>query len=211
MSSSAAPAQLTPPPPQFPPEYADYIASNTEKSLDEILKAIKISSYELSPVKVQELAECLLKDLRRLAIAQRDEISDTKYAAYWAFWVRKIKPIRVAWRDAEKTIEVPDINERAALELAIATVKQAGKHNACQVRAGCSASCDGAACVERYLGGYFAVNQNYYSEYLIYSMAKRTFGPHHLCAVLDAILFAACAQPAGLSGRYEPMALAATA
>lgn len=183
----------------LPPEYQDKIAAATHKSLEEILTALGVASYEISEAKVAEVAECLLKDLQRLAIPQVDEIADTKFAAYWAFWVRKIKPIHFAWRDEAKTVELTDANERAALELAVATVKRSGKHPDCIVRGKCEIDCDGADCVTRYTNKYFSVNGNQYSEYIIYSMGKRTFGPHHLCAVLDAILFAACGQPAGLA------------
>jgi len=194
--------------PTPPPDFVDRVSSNTEALLTQIVKAIGVPHFEISDGKVLEVAVCLLKDLMRLAITQLDDVADTKYAAYWAFWIRKLKPIRVAWADDAKTKEITDINERAALELAIATVKQAGKHEHCGVRSQCPLSCDGAACVERYTNTYFTVNKNYYSEYIIYSMGKRTFGPHHLCSVLDAILFAACGQPAGNYRHTGPTASA---
>jgi hypothetical protein len=188
-----------PPSKSFPPEFVDRVSAATHKSLVQIVEAIgvKKTAYEISREKVLEVAQYFLKDLRRLAIPQENEIADTKYAAYWAFWVRKIKPVRVAWLDDAKQDEITDINERAALELAIATVKHAGKHPACLIRGACLITCDGSRCVEQYTSDYFTVNENYYSEYIVYSMGKRTFGPHHLCAVLDSILFAACRQPAG--------------
>jgi hypothetical protein len=184
----------------FPPEFIERVASATHKLLEQIVLAngVKENNFELSRDKILDLATCFLKDLKRLAISQENEIADTKYAAYWAFWVRKLKPIRVAWADEEKKNEITDINERAALELALTTVKHAGKHPACMIRGSCSiARCNGSQCIEQYVNDYFTLYKNYYSEYIIYSMGKRTFGPHHLCSVLDAILFAACHEPAG--------------
>jgi len=184
---------------KLPPEFQDKISAATHQSLEEIMMAIGVRKFQISEAKIAEVAECLLKDLQRLAIPQGNEIADTKYAAYWAFWVRKIKPVNIAWLDGEQKNEMTDVNERAALELAMTTVKKAGKHRDCIVRGKCQLQCNGASCVEAYTNLYFTANRNQYSEYIVYSMGKRTFGPHHLCAVLDAILFAACGQAAGFA------------
>jgi hypothetical protein len=181
-------------------ELEDRIAGNTEQTLGKILAAFEVIDFKISTAKVFEVAQCLLKDLHRLKVIQNDAVADTKYAAYWAFWVRKLKPISYACRKTVTgTVELTDINERAALEFAVTMLKRSGRHSADRVRSKCRAACDGGGCIDRYLAMYFTHDNNAYSEYIIYSLGKRTFGPHHLSAILDAILFASCADPGGAS------------
>lgn len=187
--------------PGIDPDAITSVAAATFAILEKVLPATGITHHRISKAKVLEVAECLVKDISRLIPVQHNQIADSKYAAYWAFWIRKLKPVTEAWIVHNgHDVEVTDINERAALEFAIATLKNGGKHANDLVRGQCNLPCDGAACIDKYLTQYFQFANNHYSEYIVYSLGKRTFGPHHLCAVLDSFIFASCSRAQAAAG-----------
>lgn len=192
----------------LPPEMSGLLSSTVHTFIELTIRQFKSEtgltiSAEISKEKVDEVAAYLGRDLRRLERTQRGGvgISPTKIAGYFGFWIRKIKPIEGARvEDQGEQTELTNLNERVALQASLAMLKSFKKHGRDPIRGPCRATdCDGAACVERHTTAYFSFSGNLFSEYLVYSMGRRTFGPHHLCSVLDAILFASCRDPGGVS------------
>jgi hypothetical protein len=192
---------------KIPPEFIKRVAANTHAIIQKAILGFGITDcdYQISEPKTLEVATFLLKDLLRLATYQDDEISSTKFAAYWAFWIRKLKPVRVAWKTVDTVRrEVTDINERVALAVAFHFLRRRNGTRTDSIRKLCSRGCDGATCWSDYLDRYTRFHNNQFSEYLVYSLGKRTFGPHHLCAVFDSLVFASCLD----AGRPETSSLA---
>lgn len=130
---------------------------------------------------------------------------------YLGFWIRKVKPIRLAYpqgtADSEIDIhEVADINERMAIKLALYMLEDFRSSAAepvfedpiflaCNQRrqnAGMP-KCGGCDCLSAYTSQYFSLLDQEHFNYLIYSMRFRTFGPHNFVAILDSLLMGACA------------------
>ena len=166
---------------------------------------------EISPNKILETARFLVRDLERLVERQGDSVSIYKYAGYWAFWIRKIKPITFAIPSDRTSLSIAgtvrsfdlqhehtDINERVSLEIAIALIKRHRLENqtsgADSVRAACSGRgmCNGQICLEKFWDQYTRFNDGEFSNYLFYSMRFRTFGPHHYVMLMQSLVFAAC-------------------
>lgn len=150
-----------------------------------------------------------MRDIYRLSNEQTDSIAITKYAGYWAFWVRKLKPIRWAFdRDhaeygsQQENSELSNINELIALEIAITLlpserVENVGPPLADPNRSHCQKSCNGVDCFNLYAKDFFSVHDRYNENYIIYSMRHRTFGPHHMTMLLDSIVFGSCSAYSG--------------
>lgn len=172
------------------------VATATSYMLDHVSNTLGMKRWEISRDKTKEVAYYLLRDIDRLSDQQGPKVSETKFASYWAFWVRKVKPIRVAYRmTTENGVEVEkectDVNERAAIEIAISFLTGQLPDYQNRVTGKCG-NCDGGQCFNRFAATYFKVRQKHYYEYLVYSLGKRTFGPHHLSAVFDALIFSSC-------------------
>ncbi len=196
-------------------------------SLDEVEMAARTSllvnnicedmglAVEISPAKIFDLAHAFTKDLNRIVSNQlhknkSDGVSIYKYAGYWAFWIRKTKPITYAVKKSNLQIkpsgeygssdfqdELLDINERVALEIALSLIVLSRKENLIEadtVRFQCSKKeiCDGSQCLIKYWRELFNFNEKGVLNYLIYSMRYRTFGPHHFVLMLQIISHGAC-------------------
>ena len=77
-----------------------------------------------------EIAEFFLRDIYRIDKQQRGSVSIAKWAGYWAFWIRKLKPVSMAQIPGDqhyKSISIDDavnINERVALQFAYEIVAE---------------------------------------------------------------------------------------
>lgn len=163
------------------------------------LDAIGVSA-PISMKTMVELAYFCYRDIYRIKIQQDDHVTAAKFAGYLGFWIRKLKPISRAFRiDADiddPNAEIVEINELAALQIAINVLIEDGKGGAetqlhDPVRRNCQDNtCDGKVCLTEYIRLYFGLETN--SDYIIYSMRHRTFGPHHLVTNLEHLVFGAC-------------------
>ncbi len=173
------------------------VAAATHSKIEFILKEKGLTDYRISDSRVRNLAFYFLRDILRIADRQSDEVSVTKFAGYWAFWIRKVKPIQYALRVVDgEAVEVDEVNEKVCLELSLAFLEKQGKghgdllHDT--VRSACQRTCDGANCLKSYVSAFFAEENRPVHEYITYSMAFRTFGPHHMTMLLDQMVFASC-------------------
>ena len=186
-----------------PGALVDQYAAITHKIIERILSAMGDYEYELSPLRVSNVSYYFMRDIYRLNDRQNGAITATKFAGYWAFWIRKVKPIRFAYDRSHPSYmatkiaaEIPEINERVGLELALSFLAGEGKgagdslHD--QVRYVCQKECDGSNCLHQYAKAFFTHHQGGMQEYLLYSLAYRTFGPHHLTMILDQMIFGSC-------------------
>lgn len=174
-------------------------AVETHAILYDMLQKDGISEHVISEPRVRQLSERLYRDLHRLGEAQEDSICITKVAGYWGFWIRKIRPIVSAYAvvGGEK-IELPEINERIALQFAVSYVRARGKRNQAgkaydPFRAECKVSeCDGTACVSAYCDDGLSGKSRDLAAYAVHCMRYRTFGPHHFVMFLDQLIIGSC-------------------
>ncbi len=156
--------------------------------------------FEFSDQVVAEVAYYFLRDLDRIDIDQNEDISTTKFAGYLAFWIRKLRPIQIVRADKGAAIsreQITAINETISLEIAVRLIQSFKKHQNIanftdDVRLACPHECDGPPCFTRYAERFFSYLDEINKKYMTYSMRHRTFGPHHICTVLDHLIFAAC-------------------
>ena len=175
------------------------IAFLTER-VEKIIISISINmgfKPEFSDELLEASTEFFLRDIYRLDEQQRGSITLAKFAGYWAFWIRKLKPIRSAKFISGdlKGKKVADVNEVVALQLAVNLVLMLRKSGPFEdaVRNSCKdKTCDGTDCFEEYTGKYFAFNKSFFREYIMYSMRNRTFGPHHFSLLIENFVYSSC-------------------
>lgn len=195
-------------------EYVDVkevaaIAVATRLLIRQITQELQIEC-QVSDKIVAELSKYFLRDINRLRERQSNRISCVKFAGYWAFWIRKLKPISLAFHvGSEKTTkdEVTHINELVALEVSISYILKVGNlshtetisdpiRGACRLRL--AGNCDGISCVRQSAYDYVRFDDAANLKYLVYSMRHRTFGPHHFVTNLDHMVFGACRAKGGI-------------
>ncbi len=190
----------------IPPEsQVNEYAVFTEKALALALRQIGITECEsnISPKRLKSCAYHFLRDMYRIESEQRGTVSATKFAGYWAFWIRKVKPIGHAYDPSNPNFqidrqlsEIDTINELMGIDVAINFLADLGKGNVHDVhdfiRFDCANSCDGASCLRTYAKAFFNFHDGINQKYLINSLAHRTFGPHHLTIILENLVYAAC-------------------
>ena len=186
------------------------LAAATESLLLEVSKRLGISS-ELSRKNVFNVAKYFLRDINRIRDRQDGSISAIKFAGYWGFWIRKLKPLSRAFkfgdsRDDYKK-EIVEVNELVALEISVAFIVRIGslvEHKVVidPIRGNCgcrnTGACDGAECAKQAAISFMKFNNYLNLRYIVYSMRHRTFGPHHLVTNLDHIVFGACRARGGI-------------
>lgn len=183
--------------------YAASLALATHRLIERTLNAGGVTQFTLSPIRIRQLADALEKDLRRIEDNQGAGIALTKVVGYWAFWIRKTRPVIIAYEgiapaSGEPNLfsEIADINERVALEFAVSALSSQSREGGVihdPFRSECKASsCDGRACMRAYARYTLNIHDNVFEKYLLYSMRFRTFGPHHFVMLLDQMLISAC-------------------
>jgi hypothetical protein len=182
------------------PEMVAGVAAATHRKLSAIIENKGDFDYRISKRRVRDLSFYFLRDILRIADRQSDEISATKFAGYWAFWIRKVKPILFcnSKTDAKhgEALEITEVNERVCFELALSFLQSQGRgdgdllHDG--IRSSCAKPCDGSICFKRYTSDFFGPQSKSISDYVIYSMAYRTFGPHHMTMILDQLILGSC-------------------
>lgn len=180
------------------------IAAATEVLVAEVAARLGVTC-DVSKKIVFNVARYFLRDINRIRDRQDGSISSIKFAGYWGFWIRKLKPVSNAYRFGTNKLdhnsEVIEINELVALEISVAFILRIGTFAEHKVivdpmRGACKQRheqvCDGASCVKQMVIDFMNFSNALNLRYIIYSMRHRTFGPHHFVTNLDHIVFAAC-------------------
>lgn len=173
------------------------LAHEIETAIRKYAAEIKVT-FDLSQPILFEAAYYFLRDINRIRAQQGDKVTAAKFAGYLGFWIRKLKPLSMAFEEAEDDpgAEIVYLNELVGLQLALNYLIEDGKGKNEKlafdpIRYRCEEiDCDGRKCLRDYIRMYLSLTTNY--DYIIYSMRHRTFGPHHLVSILEHLVFGAC-------------------
>ena len=190
----------------LPHNEVQYFADRSYRIITDILESLGVTEaeHEIDRDILVEIAEFFLRDIYRIDKQQRGSVSIAKWAGYWAFWVRKLKPISMANLaddvDYEKIThqDAVHINEIVSLHLALEIVAKYREFDGLEdiVGRNCrkvqNRECDGVVCFWKFATRYMNFHDEFYSKYLTYSMRNRTFGPHHFALLMENIIFSAC-------------------
>lgn len=172
------------------------VAAAIETTIRKYAEEINVV-YVLSRPILFEATYYFLRDINRIRAQQGDQVTAAKFAGYLGFWIRKLRPLSMAFfvEETEPESEIVHFNELVGLNLALVYLIEDGKgggelafdpiRNSCD-----NAECDGRQCLVKYVNLYLSLSSNY--DYIIYSMRHRTFGPHHLVSILEHLVFGAC-------------------
>lgn len=156
------------------------ISGRLERLVPKILKINRVSWHEEEPGAFDEVALNAAKDLEKLAVYQSEEVDTAKLLGYMGFWIRKLKPIKVA--DHPEQVVRRNINEMLSLwlitELKITEVKylaQSGENGAIAER---------DRLITRIKNCF---KDSELIEYITHCMRVRTFGPHHYVLMLKLL------------------------
>ncbi|MXQ07888.1 hypothetical protein GQ651_08520 [Alphaproteobacteria bacterium GH1-50] len=190
----------------LPTNEIGFFADRSYRIINEILASLSVEPNEASIDKdiLLEVSEFFLRDIYRVDKQQRGSVSIAKWAGYWGFWIRKLKPVKMQTLEDDatyKTISIEDavnINERVAFQFALEIVAGHRKYGGFQdhVYRNCSLAaageCDGVDCFWKFALRYMNFEDEFFSNYITYSMRNRTFGPHHFALLLENIVFSSC-------------------
>jgi hypothetical protein len=186
------------------------VSAATRKLIGDVTERLQVDCI-ISDNSVLDLSKFLLRDIQRIQERQKNKVSSIKFAGYWGFWIRKLKPISRAFRRGDDKNdpfkEIIHINELVALEISICFILRIGafaEHNvvidvirgACKERA--RNACNGVDCVKEAAIDFMKFQNALNLKYLIHSMRHRTFGPHHFVTNLDHLVFGACRKAGGI-------------
>ncbi|MQB22564.1 hypothetical protein DXT90_18225 [Agrobacterium tumefaciens] len=167
-------------------------------------KGIYGEDFSFLRKRCKKLAFFFLRDMYRIEEEQEGKVSATKFAGYWAFWIRKFKPIAFAYLQSHEEYaakrhlaEIDDINEIIAIDVALNFLAHEGKghedgflHDF--IRHDCDKPCDGKTCLLSYSQKYMEYRNAINQKYLISCLSHRTFGPHHLTILFEQLVFGGC-------------------
>jgi hypothetical protein len=186
-----------------PDDEQEFFAAKSSEVIEQLLasKGVEESEYSLDDDVLLEIAAFFLRDIYRIDQQQRGTVSIAKWAGYWAFWIRKLKPISMTEIEQYSHITVEDavnINELIAVQFALEIV---GSYRADakfedRVMLACSKAqerqCNGVDCFWKHAEKYLNFGDEFFLKYILYSMRNRTFGPHHFALLIENIIFASC-------------------
>lgn len=153
------------------------ITEKLERTVPKVLAKYGIDWHEFEPGCFDEVAANTAKDLEKLAVYQNESVDPHKQIGYSAFWIRKLKPIKVAHSRDNKVFSC--VNEHLSLWLAC---EQLISHLDTQAETkGDPARRIRDQIVER-IGKFLKDTKGI--NYLIHCMRSRTFGPHHYVILL---------------------------
>lgn len=170
-----------------------------------ILRDVMGVNAKLSNALFYDLALHLQEDIKRQEpVAENNGTRPAKFAAYLAFWLRKVKPVSNAFyvSTAQKYggrppvyEEIVDINEKLAIRLAFTYLRAFNEMGDLKIHV------DGRDRKIRYDKAIFRKEVRDFChqklgndgkdvlETLITDMRYRTFGPHHLEHLFDQFVF----------------------
>lgn len=176
----------------------------------------------ISAAKITETVNYATRDLARVSLDLSERVSRQKYAGYYGFWFAKIAPISNVRRSDMNNIEVVDINERIAVELAVDLVANSiglpkvppdiqalpdddalklGSRRAPVplIWQECKKQCSGE-CFKSGIKRLFAFHKYQNFEYIVHSLRHRSVGPYFLIAILESIVISSCESQQDFSG-----------
>jgi hypothetical protein len=184
----------------IPQRQIKFLSKQCEGILLAILEKLELSA-KIDPELVEELTMFFLRDIYRIDQQQRGSVSLAKTTGYWAFWIRKLKPIKDAKLTKNSSFnknELTYVNEVVAIQFAMELVTEFRESGGFTdvVREECNRrdgeACNGVACFGKYVGNYLSFHDEFFKKYLTYSMRNRTFGPHHFAILIENIIYASC-------------------
>ncbi|WP_373356941.1 hypothetical protein [Pseudoroseicyclus sp. CXY001] len=190
----------------LPSDEIKFFADRSYTILGEILSSLGVREIEVNIDREinSEVTEFFLRDIYRIDKQQRGSVSIAKWAGYWGFWVRKLKPIKLIRPSTERGFEnisnndAANINELVALHFALEIAAAHRRYGNFQDRVleNCSRAqnglCDGVECFWKYAERYLNFSDEFFIKYITYSMRNRTFGPHHFALLVENMIFSAC-------------------
>lgn len=168
-----------------------------------------------SIAKIVETVNYASRDLSRISHDLNHRVSRQKYAAYYAFWFAKLAPLSNVRRKDMNGIEVVDINERVAVELAVDLLansigvpdvpedasEELGDEEALAIGSKkapvplvwekCEKECAGE-CFKEGIKRYFAFHKHQNFEYVVHSLRHRGVGPYFLVTTLESVVINSC-------------------
>tara|TARA_R110002012_G_scaffold312190_1_gene522370 strand:- start:272 stop:907 length:636 start_codon:yes stop_codon:yes gene_type:complete len=195
-----------------PYKQIEFLSDECTEVFKVILENLGVSA-DIDADLVDELSAFFLRDIYRIDQQQRGSVSLAKYAGYWAFWVRKLKPVsnpKFASDNPDEQYltprELKSINEIVSIYFAIELIsdfrmraedlKPVRGQQEDVVLTKCkklkAGHCKGSTCFKNYTEQYFTFNEGFFLQYITYSMRNRTFGPHHFALLIESLIYSAC-------------------
>lgn len=180
-----------------PEQQVTALSTLASKIINDILKRENVSA-DLNPNAMFDVSKFFLRDIYRLDAQQSGSVSIAKFAGYFGFWIRKLKPIENAFTGTQNGSSKPvvDVNELVALNVGIAIIEEFRRAGVFTDYVGekCpyTNECNKTDCFLRFAKRYFDFEDGYHKEYIMYSMRHRTFGPHHFAILFEQLLFSSC-------------------
>jgi len=182
----------------LPEEQVAFLTQRARRLISLILSQENIEA-NISTEVLTSVTTFFLRDIYRIDEQQRGDISLAKFAGYWGFWIRKLKPISDAKdKEEDQNGVYHDINELVAIQFAvdiIVLLRAANPFND-NVWQTCDdddkLKCNGVQCFKEYTLNYFGFHTNFFQNYITYSMRNRTFGPHHFSLMMESLMYSAC-------------------
>jgi len=190
-----------------PDKQVAFLTAECETLCYSILDDLGVSA-EIDGSVVSQLTTFFLRDIYRIDQQQRGSVSLAKHAGYWAFWIRKLKPISGAQHAGDPYLvkeELESINEVVAVFFAIQLVLDMREASSSDdmVRRKCIETepdfCNGVECFQKYIKGYLNFEEGFFLKTIVYSMRNRTFGPHHFALLIEGLIYSACPKVNGIS------------
>ncbi|OAN56863.1 hypothetical protein [Magnetospirillum moscoviense] len=158
-------------------DLAALISDKLERVVPRVLAKYGVEWHEVEPGWFDEVAANTAKDLEKLAVYQNEAVDPHKQIGYAAFWIRKLKPIKIAHTNDKKPFAC--VNEHLSLWLACeqlvshmdAVVADRGDQ-ALKLRD------EVVSRIHRFLKDAKGIS------YIVHCMRSRTFGPHHYVILL---------------------------
>jgi hypothetical protein len=152
----------------------------TERRMD-----VKISRNVLKDVVVH-----YGRDLEKLHDHQKGEVSLTKRIAGLAFWIRRLKPISIAYPKGHRheDDEIQDANEQIALTIAMKLLLKTACHKKHLSVMKDLPESGRAVALSSFLTMYWSNHEGINYTNFIYSFRYRNFSPHHISLLFDSIL-----------------------
>ena len=183
-----------------PKQQIAFLSTRCTQIIEGILDDFGVDA-EIDKEIVLDLTEFFLRDIYRIDRQQRGSISVAKFAGYWGFWIRKLKPLSQPKPIADCVLEeneIKAINEYVAVVYAVKFLIELrggavfDDHVSQRCREIESGACDGMKCVSQYTEKYMNFENRFFLRYIVYSMRHRTFGPHHFALLIETLIFGAC-------------------
>lgn len=193
-------------------QMSSYILDFCSKTLGKY--KLELRPENISVAKVVETVQYASRDLTRISVDLGNKVSRQKYAAYYGFWFAKLAPLTDIRRTDMNNIEIVDINERVAVELAVdllansigvpevpKDIENLSDDDALKIGSRkapvplvwekCEKACSGE-CFKEGIKRYFRFHKHQNFEYVVHSLRHRGVGPYFLVTTLESVVINSC-------------------